>query len=147
MNIHLVVFKVMFGSSLHYRFSRKYDCQNGNAVMAHYQPNFLHIFHLLYHRNVTSWKFKFWNLKQNEKSWNVTLWPIEKWKIANILETANRRAKWTKMWNSGVLVQHIVWGYLRPWSAEGQFGVIRNGWSSETAGGRVKPGIIWARRN
>ncbi len=35
------------------------------------------------------------------KDWNLTLWPMEKCKIANALEMASRRAKRDEIWDSG----------------------------------------------
>ncbi len=38
---------------------------------------------------------------------------MEKWKLANILQMDNRRAKWSEIWDLGV-VSNIYIGYLCP---------------------------------
>ncbi len=70
-----------------------------------------------------------------------------KWKIANILEMAYRRAKRSKICDSGI-VFICMWGYILPFSVEGHFGVIRCTCFKMTcnlkaAGCRVKRGEIW----
>ena len=55
-----------------------------------------------------------WHLKcqkfENWKThWHLTLWSMGKWKLVNILEMANGRAKRSEIWDSGVIVEH-VWG-------------------------------------
>ncbi len=52
------------------------------------------------------------NLKFFKKDCNLTLWPMGKCKIANILEIGRRRAKQSEIWDGGGVVSNIYEGYL-----------------------------------
>ena len=50
------------------------------------------------------------NFKYNCKTdWSLSwLWPLKKWKITNILQVANCRAKRSEIWDSGVLTEFLI---------------------------------------
>ncbi len=82
-----------------------------------------------------------------KKDWNLSLWSMGKWQIANILEMANRRVKRSENWDSSTITPCM--GYLWAFSVKRYFGVIRctclqMAGKSKTAGHRVKCSDIWS---
>lgn len=81
---------------------------------------------------------EFSNFKNINRHWNLTLWPMTKWNIANTLEMASHREKWTDIWDSVVIGMGSIWlymidylidigtgmGFIWLYSVQGHFGAI-----------------------
>ncbi len=97
------------GHSVHFRFLQ-YNFQNSASSTPEIllQPHFSQLILLTAHIKVAFWNFEISIfLKFENKNWNLTLWPMGKWKRANIFELAKSRAKQSELLGLGVLKEHI----------------------------------------
>ena len=73
---------------------------------------------------------EFWNFKFNfKKDCNLILWPMGKWKIANILEMSSRRTNRAKFWLQGQFMEYVCnfWHFGQCPSFMPQNGNFENG--------------------
>ena len=87
-------------------FFRKHSFYNAasSILMIRFSSKLLQLFPLTVHIKVVSWNFEKWRLNKLKERFK---WPMGKWEIANILQSANRISKWREIWDSGILVLFI----------------------------------------